>query len=370
MIATKRHTEDFRDWMRPKLRAYYNSKIAYLRNTIDEVIPEKAHDDFMKCAFGHKQNSISLPNIDIAMYQPMRQYLKVSGKLFRPLITCMFIEGFGKNPDLYRPIIAISEIIHSSSLILDDIADASLLRRGAPCSHLIYGIPRAANASCAMTFYTFRLIQSNLPTLSTDIKNKLYGMLLWEHYVTELGSALDLGWAWEKNNHISEAEFIQHLIFRSCSYTYRHAALLGAISAGANDTNLDIVFKYSTSLGIAFQLIDDILNLKPPLDSWGKTTAEDITEGKRSLLVLYTLRKATRSDNDRLLKILDGKVTDQAVLAEAIAIIEKYKAFEYVLKIARKKVDEAIQTIYKTRLDDDYKLLFEEFASYVIERKI
>ena len=371
MIKSK-HTkkEDFRDWMRPHLKGYYNSKIDYLREVIDEVIPSKVNSDFLRIALGENGNSLSLKRADQSMYQPMREYIKVSGKLFRPMLTCLCLEAFGKEPNQYKPIIAISEIIHSSSLILDDIADASLKRRGSTCAHLIYGIPRAANSSCAMTFFSFRLIQTELFSLSTEIKNKLYEVLLWEHYVTNLGSALDLGWAWDKRNHTSEEEFMQHILFRSCSYTYRHAARIGSIVGGADSKNLDIIYQYTSLLGLAFQLVDDILNLRPALNTWGKTIGEDLTEGKRSLLVLFCLKRASLADQKQLLKILDGQITDFRLLEEAIDILTKYDAFDYVLKKAEAYIKKAIEVIQEADLSEKHKTIFEEFAWYVVERKI
>ena len=101
-----------------------------------------------------------------------------------------------------------------------------------------------------MTFYTFQLIREFVPSIDIKTRNMLYEMLLWEHYVTNLGSALDLGWAWEKRDDIPEEEYMQHIVFRSCSYTYRHAARLGAIVGGADSKNLESVFRYSTLLGI------------------------------------------------------------------------------------------------------------------------
>jgi len=370
MPEKKGNKENFKFWMRPKLKKYYSSKIEYLINIISEIIPDHISNSFIQVALGDNAQVFSNGELEKAMYQPMRQYLKVKGKLFRPLLTCMCIEGYGKDPNLFKPIIAISEMIHSSSLILDDIADASLLRRGSLCSHHIYGIPRAANASSAMTFYAFRLIQSENLLLDPDLKMKLHEILLWEHYITNIGSALDLGWAWKKQNDIPENEFIQHILFRSCSYTYRHAARLGITVARAPEPDHEKIFLYSTYLGIAFQLIDDILNLKPELNSWGKTIAEDITEGKRSLLVLNCLKKASKNDAHRLLEILDGKVKDPIILEQGIQILEKYKSFEYVQKQAEEYIERACSILFETSITDEYKSLFEDFANYVIERKM
>jgi geranylgeranyl diphosphate synthase type I/geranylgeranyl diphosphate synthase type II len=324
----------------------------------------------LRIAFGHDSHSFDLGRLNEALYKPMCQYIKVRGKLLRPLISCIFIEGYGKKSDHFKAILAISEIIHSCSLILDDIADSSQLRRGNPCAHLVYGIPRAANASSAMTFFTFRILQSDLLILDNKQKTQLFEALLWEHYITSVGSALDLGWTKEKINEIPEDEYIQHILFRSSSYTYRHAARIGAIAGGADDSDLKNIFQYSSMIGVAFQFIDDILNLKPESENWGKIIGEDITEGKRSLLVLHTIKEASDSDRTRLLKILDSKETDPFILQEAISILEKYDSFNIVKKKAKLFVEKACENIQKTKLSDEYKELLVDLAWYVVERKI
>jgi geranylgeranyl pyrophosphate synthase len=362
--------ENFKYWMRPSLKKYYDSKLDFLKDSILQIVPEYLTSDIIRIAFGNESHLFDLGRLDEALYRPMRQYIKVSGKLFRPMISCIFIEGYGKDPGKFKAILAISEIIHSCSLILDDIADSSLLRRGSPCSHLVYGIPRAANASSLMTFFTFRILQSDLLIIDTKLKIKLYETLLWEHYITSVGSALDLGWTKERIYEINEDEYIQHILFRSSSYTYRHAARIGAITGGADDVDLNYIFQYSSMIGVAFQFIDDILNLKPESEYWGKTIGEDITEGKRSPLVLHTIKEASVPDRTSLLNILDGKVTDPSILKEAVTIMEKYDAFNIVRQKANLFVEKACKNIQKTKLPDDYKELLVDLAWYVVERKI
>jgi geranylgeranyl pyrophosphate synthase len=362
--------DDFQLWMSPHLKEYYDSKIDFLKDSILQIVPEYLTSDIVRIALGKGSHKFDLKRLEEALYRPMREYIKVSGKLFRPLISCIFIEGYGKDPGQFKPILAISEIIHSCSLILDDIADSSLLRRGSPCSHLVYGIPRAANASSLMTFFTFRILQSDLLILDDKIKMKIFEALLWEHYITSVGSALDLGWSKERTNEIDEEEYIQHILFRSSSYTYRHASRIGAITGGADDTDLNYVFQYSSMIGVAFQFIDDILNLRPGSEHWGKTIGEDITEGKRSPLVLHTIKEASASDRTTLLNILDNKVTDPSILQLAVSIMEKYDAFNVVREKANLFVHKACENIKMTKLPDDYKELLVDLGRYVVERKV
>jgi geranylgeranyl pyrophosphate synthase len=362
--------DDFKFWMRPALRNYYESKINFLQETIGEIIPETLTGDLVRIALGNYSHYFGQEELNDAIYKPMRHYIKVSGKLFRPLISCLFIEGYGKNPEQFKALLAISEIIHSCSLILDDIADASELRRGKPCAHYVFGIPRAANASSAMTFFVFRMLQSDLLKLESKQKIQLYEALLWEHYITSVGSALDLGWAKERITEIPDDEYIQHILFRSSSYTYRHAARIGAIAGGADESDLKNIFNYASMTGVAFQFIDDILNLKPESENWGKIIGEDITEGKRSPIVLHSIKMASQSDRNHLLEILDSREKDPQKIQEAIRILDKYDSFTAVRGKANLFVEKACDAIQQTKLSDDSKNLLVELAWYIVERKV
>ena len=82
MTYTAQHIkEDFTEWMRPNLREYYRSRIGYLRGVIEEMIPDRINEDFARIALGETGNELPLDLFDSAMYQPMREYMKYSGKL-------------------------------------------------------------------------------------------------------------------------------------------------------------------------------------------------------------------------------------------------------------------------------------------------
>jgi geranylgeranyl pyrophosphate synthase len=266
--------------------------------------------------------------------------------------------------------LAIPEMIHCSSLILDDIVDHSELRRGERCSHLIHGVSLAGNGSMAATFYAFSLINDKFIPLSISDRLKLYEILYWEHYGCSIGTALDLGWSNLKLTEIDHDQYIQHIVYRSCAYTYRVAVRVGAIAGGASLKDQEVLFNYGTLTGIAFQFIDDILNLKPDTPSWGKTVGEDITEGKRSPLVLYTLKVASSKDKKRLLKILDSNSHDEPTIQHAISIMDSYGAFGEIRAEANTYIDLACDEVDKLSISCEHKTLLKDFAIYVVERKM
>ncbi|HEY8512119.1 MAG TPA: polyprenyl synthetase family protein [Cyclobacteriaceae bacterium] len=362
---------DFRDDMRPSFRQYYEKNIRVVQEALQHVLPDSQTVEF--------PNRPNIADADLilnskiandALYRPMKQYLKTKGKLFRPILCSMILEAYNEDPMQFKPILAIPEMIHCSSLVLDDIVDNSILRRGEPCSHHVHGVSLAGNGSLASTFYAFSLIDDVTLPLSDYIRLKLYEMVYWEHYGCSIGTALDLKWSNLKLTAIDHDQYIQHIVYRSCAYTYRVALRAGCIAAGAAPIDQEALFNYGTLTGIAFQFIDDILNLKPGTSSWGKTIGEDITAGKRSPLVLHTIKAANRRDKKRLLKILDSNCHDERLLQEAIAIMDSYNAFEEIRSQATRYIASACDEVDKLSISADYKSLLRDFAFYVVERRV
>jgi len=362
--------QDFRDSMKLRLRGYYVSKRHFAASALRELIPEKLNSTWFDRVLGSNLKGLPIDFLNESIYQPMTHYIKSQGKLLRPVLCCMLLEGYGKSPDQFKPILVASEIIHSASLVLDDIVDNSHIRRNQPCAHRVYGLPIAGNASILMTLFAHILMESNLMPMKPEVRIKIIEALHYEHFVCGLGTAIDIGWSIERKLDYSFDEYIQHVHMRSSAYTYRHAARISSIVAEANKEDLKHIFDYSSYLGVAFQLIDDIFNLRPEMDSWGKVVSEDLTEGKRSLLVLYTLKKAARQDRNRLLEILDSHTDNPDTLQEAVEIMEKYDVFKKVREKAAQYIEKAIDCILITDITNDYKLLLTEFAQYVVDRKI
>lgn len=363
--------EDFLSLMSPSLRLYYKTNIQPIQQAINTTFPENLKEiQWLQQWLSDDELKADVDVTNAALYKPMRQYIKARGKLFRPFLTHLLLEAYGKKPAQYKAILTIPEIIHCSSLILDDIVDRSLLRRGESCSHILHGVPLAGNGSLAATFYGISLVNDISCNLKSEIQLKLYEMLYWEHYGCSIGTALDLGWSKLKLTEIENDSYIQHIVYRSCAYTYRVAARTGSIVGEASNEDEIALFNYSTLIGIAFQFIDDILNLVPGTSEWGKTIGEDITEGKRSPLILHTLKVADESTKIRLLQILDSKTTNPQTIEEAITILKTHHAFEEIRNRAKEYINKAREEIDTLKISDYHKKLLHDFAVYVLERNV
>ena len=157
---------------------------------------------------------------------------------------------------------------------------------------------------------------------------------------------------------------------------------MAGIIAGKNEKDIETIARFARTVGIAFQIQDDILNLTDKEFAERKGgLGEDITEGKRSLPVIYTLQVADEKDKERLLEILKMHTFDQDLRDEAIAIMKKHSATNYAKDKARKMVKEAWDEIDKILPEAEGKQKVDEekptakeklkaFACYLIERKI
>jgi len=151
----------------------------------------------------------------------------------------------------------------------------------------------------------------------------------------------------------------------------RMAAEIAAVLADANDELVERLGRFAESIGVAFQMQDDILDLNSTEFTEKKGgRGQDITEGKRSLIVIHTLKVADAKDRERLVEILKMHTSNQKLRDEAIAIMQKHGSIEYVKKFARKMVEDSWREVEKLLRASDAKEKLKAFAKFLIERKI
>jgi len=147
------------------------------------------------------------------------------------------------------------------------------------------------------------------------------------------------------------------------------AAKMAAVLAGADKPLVDKLGCFAESIGVAFQMQDDVLDLTGQEVAKSKgCVGGDITEGKRSLLVIYTLKVAKPSDKKRLIEILNMHTSDQKLRDEAIALMQKYGAIEHVKKTAERMVMESWSEAEKLLPKSAAKEKLKAFAEFLIKR--
>ena len=284
------------------------------------------------------------PDMDRYLYGPLMKYSKNGGKRHRPLIAlagCLVVGG-----DMNKAISSAAAIehFHTAALIHDDIADEAELRRGEPCLHLSEGLGLALNmGDLGLSLVNGTVI--NDPTLDDAVKVRVVTELIEMTRRTIEGQAMDIGWARDARYDITPEDYLIMATHKTAHYSGAVPLAVGAIVGGGTEAQIEGLRNFGLDTGLAFQIQDDLLNLIGEEESTKKDFRSDITEGKRTLIVVHTLHHGTEQQRARLVEILSNKEKDPDVLAEAVDIMQETGSIEYARNYAQN-----LTSISKNRL--------------------
>ncbi|MGQ9693001.1 MAG: polyprenyl synthetase family protein [Thermaceae bacterium] len=228
----------------------------------------------------------------------LSDYPRRGGKALRGLLVLYSALAHGARLEEAVPVAAALELFQNWVLIHDDIEDGSLERRGEPALHLKYPLPIALNAGDALHGEMWGVL------LEASLSGAILRRVLEEFYQivrrTAFGQHLDLYWT--LNGHlVSPGEYLEMVRHKAAYYTVVAPLRLGAHLAGK--TPPLVYTQGGEALGIAFQIVDDLLNLTAP-PAYGKEKAGDLWEGKRTLVLAYFLEEASPEERERALRLL------------------------------------------------------------------
>lgn len=240
------------------------------------------------------------------------------GKDMRKQFITAFNAWLEVPPSRLAIIEKVVKMLHTASLLVDDIEDNSDLRRGVPVAHSIFGIPQTFNSGNYVYFLALQEIQKLGNATAIDV------------YVTELinlhrGQGMDLFWR-DSLTCPTEDDYLEMVGNKTGGLFCLAIRLMQAESAHRGAAARDLV-PLVTVLGLMFQICDDYQNLKSSAYTANKGLAEDLTEGKFSFPVIHSIRAAPA--NRQLINILKQKPTEVEVKKYAIAYMESTGSFEY-----------------------------------------
>lgn len=316
------------------------------RKTIDELIekylPRKITRKYLSFLVG--TNAFYNPKIlTQTISEPLWNFLDRGGKRWRPLLFLLLLEALGGDVRKAKDFLIIPELIHNGTLIEDDIQDSSELRRGKRCLHHLFGEDVALNAANLAYFLPLKIFWKKHKTFPPEVFQKAYEVYIQEMINVSVGQAIDIGWHKDLALPRSEQEYYE-MTRQKTGAMVRLAVQLAGIFAGVKDEIRENLAKIFEKMAVAFQIQDDILDIElsgKKRAKFGKSFGNDIKEGKKTLMVLYALKKATQLDKKRLLKILQKHTANPTEAQEAIDILKKYKTIEYAREKAENLIREA-----------------------------
>ena len=354
------------------IEKFLEDKAVLIDKVIEKYIPRTLLENAVLFRINPPHYAYNTEALNKAIAEPIWEFLDRGGKRWRPSLFLLILEALGKDPGDLVDFAIIPEVIHNGTIMIDDIEDASELRRGKPCTYKIYGLDIAINAGNAMYYLPLLPLIENREKVSTEKLCKVYEIYVKEMINLSLGQAMDIAWhrGIANADEIDEKDYLQMCAYKTGTLA-RVAAEIAAVLADANDELIEKLGHFAESIGVAFQMQDDILDLTSTNFAEKKGgRGQDITEGKRSLIVIYTLKVADIKDRERLIRILKMHTLDQKLRDEAIAIMQKYDSIEYVKQFARKMVEESWREVEKLLPASEAKEKLKTFAKFLIERKI
>ncbi len=340
-------------------------------NCIKKYIPERFDEKYLEWALGKPRYKYSVEALNKSIAEPVWDLLNRGGKRWRPVLFLLIAEALGGDPKKYLDLVVIPEVIHNGTLMVDDIEDQSETRRGKPCTHKIFGQDIAINAGNTMYYLPLLVLMKNKDKLDDKTLVKLYETYIQEMINVSSGQGTDIAWhkGIANSDNITEAEYMQMCAYKTGCLS-RMAAKLGAIVSGADDSTVEKIGKFAEAIGVAFQIQDDVLSASGEAFQKNKGYGDDITEGKRTLIVINTLKHADEKDKKRLIEVLNLHTRDEKLITEALSILKKYGGVDYAKGVAKEMVRNTWKEVDSILKSSDAKEKLKKFVDYLVERSI
>jgi geranylgeranyl diphosphate synthase type II len=241
------------------------------------------------------------------LYDLLVSYQARSGKGFRASLCLAACRAFGgRSEDAIDAAVAL-ELLHSAFLVHDDIEDGATLRRGKPALHQSHGIALALNAGdglCALAISALARCAARQPP---EVGAALLGELAHLFRRTVEGQAWELGWIADRAFDVTQSDYLRMVLGKTCWYSTIHPCRLGALIGSRGSATLDALVPFGFYLGAAFQVRDDLDNLLPPNEDYGKDAGCDILEGKRTIPLLHLLDHSSAKQRAAIQRLLSGQ---------------------------------------------------------------
>lgn len=296
-------------------------------------------------------------------FKMVSDYPQRKGKYLRPTLVLLTAQAMGFDLKKAFPTAAAMQISEDWILGHDDIEDQSEERRGQPAIQKIYGNELALNAGDSLHILMWQVLNQNLSELELEFTKKINQEFFTMLNRTILGQTIEIKWAQENRFDLSIEDILLILESKTGYYTIAGPMRLGAILAGANQKQLESIYRFGVMLGRSFQIVDDLLDITSDFAGQKKQQGNDIYEGKRTIMLVHLLNNIDSENKKKLHQIL-SKSRQQKTNQEVIWIIDQMKNVGS-LDYSRKLVTEYAQEATKIFENDLQFIKKEPFRSQI-----
>jgi geranylgeranyl diphosphate synthase type I len=308
----------------------------------------------------------------IELYRASSHYIKSGGKRLRPFLVIKSSELFGGNLRRALPAAAAVELVHNFSLVHDDIMDNDDMRHSVQTVHKHYGMPLAILAGDILFSKAFELLAVNgrAKGISEKAICEMVAKLSSACIQVCEGQATDVRMASMKDELSIDSPQYINMISKKTAALFELSCALGVLSA-PNSSAIDVerLSWFGRNIGIAFQLVDDLIGITGDPKLTGKAVGNDLREGKKTYPILLALRNAKGQNRSKILKIFGRKNASASDLKEAVGTISTIGIDQEIRLAARTHIEKAVQSL-ADYADSEAKRALESSASFIVERSL
>ena len=286
------------------------------------------------------------------------EYLREGGgKRIRPSLLLLAAHQLGYSGQGAIRLGAVVEMLHTATLVHDDIIDGADKRRGRPSANTTWGNEKCVLAGDWLYMQAFKvaLEERNLRVFDLLIgltQQMVEGELL---QIQKLGKS------------VSEAEYYD-LIFRKTACLFSVSMRLGAVLAGATEAEETSLATFGRAVGLAFQIVDDVLDLTATEEVLGKPVASDLREGKATLAVIHAADHGTAADRKAIRRVLDDRSFENVSRQQIREILVRNGSVEYAMAAADRYAEQSRQALAPLA-ESEYKRALLWVPDFVVARE-
>ena len=268
---------------------------------------------------------------NVAAITEIGEYLRAGGgKRIRPALLLLSAKLFGYKGTGAVKLASVVEIIHTATLVHDDIIDEAQIRRGRPAANTQWGNSKCVLAGDWLYMQAFRIAVQERNFSILDVLIELTQQMVE-------GELLQM----EKLGKIISLQEYLDLIYRKTACLFSVCMRVGGILGGATSDQESRLGQYGRDLGMAFQIVDDVLDLTATESVLGKPVASDLREGKATMSIIHALERCTAAERKQIEAVMRDRAFNGVTHADILSILNRYNSLEYASKEAARYAESA-----------------------------
>lgn len=306
--------------------------------------------------------ALHLERQPFGLYKPIRYVLSMGGKRIRPVLMLLAYNMYRDDVQRALPAAVGVETYHNYTLLHDDVMDRAEVRRGKPCVHKVWNENTAILSGDSMLVMAYQLV-AQCP--DENLKEVLG---LFTATALEIGEGQQYDVDFENRMDVKPEEYIEMIRLKT-SVLLACAMKMGALQAGAPAEDCELLYRFGESVGLAFQLQDDMLDVYGDFETFGKRIGGDILCNKKTYMLIKALEGADEAQRDRLVQWIEAKEYDPEEKISAVTSLYNEIGVRHICEdLINKYFEEARLLLDKVALPAESKEVLWQYALGLLGR--